>query len=99
MLDYFVVSDSMAELIQGVDTVGASGVQGHVPVRLDFVPQLTSYKALGIRKPPALPVARIIGPLQKQKGWGEVLRKAQLALNASSEEHTGSTEGAGQCLC
>ena len=49
-LDYFIVSDPMAECVEGVATEELTGLKGHVPVSVCFAPQLTAQKVLRIRK-------------------------------------------------
>ena len=73
-LDYFVMGDSMATLVSQVFTIEDSRQKGHVPVQVHFVPQQTSHRAMGIRKPPALLRRRIVGPLQPQGGGQEVAK-------------------------
>eukprot|EP00972_Heterocapsa_arctica_P002341 339555-Heterocapsa_arctica.AAC.1 len=59
----------MARRIKEVDIDGSATTTPHRPVILTFHPKLTSLKALGFRRPPALPTELPIGPRPRQQDW------------------------------
>ncbi len=86
-LDYFFLSNDLALGLDTVGTVEAAGVRPHVPARVTFLPKLTSTRALHVRCPPPLPVARIIGPLRQPPEWRDIAARARrLAARAADPE-------------
>ncbi len=51
-LDFFVAGGGLAEVVDSVHLVEASGVKGHVPVQLAFRPRAVALKTLAVRQPP-----------------------------------------------
>ncbi len=68
-IDYYIIEQGLARGIQAVETVEATCIHTHVPVRLTLHPRLTSAKALVIRKPPPLKVERVYGPTPQAPSW------------------------------
>ncbi len=68
-LDYFIVHKLMTVGVKTVATVEGAGTRPHVPVRLEFMPRLTTAKALILRMPPRLGTERIHGPLPPPPPW------------------------------
>ncbi len=63
LIDYFVVSSRTAAAVQRVEAIEASGVKGHTPVQATFRPEVTTLRALHLRKPPRLGSERVVGPI------------------------------------
>ena len=79
----------MATLVAEVATIEDAGQKGHVLVQVRFVPRQTSHRTLCVRKPPALPKERLIGPLEPQVGWdvvGHLMATAREAVGVDADE-------------
>jgi hypothetical protein len=83
-LDDFVAGGGLAEVIDRVSTVEASGIKCHVPVQATFLPRPVSLKALTVRQPPPLGLERIYGPLPAPPNWAAPHRAAEQALSAAA---------------
>ncbi len=81
-IDFFVVADPLAQVIDTVATAEGSGVKGHVPVLATFQPRPVALKALAIRRPPDLPLERVYGPVPPPQNWEEVTAAANAAVEA-----------------
>ena len=99
-IDYFVLSDRLAKLIGTVRTVEPTGgdlttVKGHVPVSLRFFAQATAWRALHIRAPQALPIERLVGPVQGPPDYSCV---AEWTLKARRAAMDRDRAGVQKCL-
>ncbi len=92
LLDYFVVTNRAAAAVQSVKVVEASGAKGHIPVMLTFKPCVTSLRALYLRRPPALGISRVYGPVVAPPCWTQAADKAESALGAA-KRGDGDTQG------
>ncbi len=82
--DYFLMSCPMAEAVEAVQSVEASGIRTHTPVELIFLPRPTSLRALSIRLPPSLPVDRVYGPLPAPPSeWASLQETADILCDAA----------------
>ncbi len=71
-----------------------SGLKGHTPVQVSFVPRAVALKTLAVRQPPALPTDRVYGPIPPPRDWAEVQRVADKALrNARAGGDIERTQG------
>ncbi len=77
VIDFFVVSKSLAKGAESVKVLEATGIKTHVPVELSFHPRLTSLKALALRKPPSLGVERVYGPREAPPSWSRLAAKCE----------------------
>ena len=94
-LDYFVVSNDMAQGIAAVDVDVNADTSPHRPVRLTFHPSLTSLQALSFLKPPAIPVSAPIRPRPPPQDWSAAAAAAGQALHAARH---GDAQQADQAL-
>ncbi len=85
LIDFFIISDRLSAAIDEVRTVEATGVKGHTPIMLKFRPKVTSVKALHIRKPPAMELERVYGPILPPPCWRQAREKAEEALAAARD--------------
>ncbi len=76
MYDYFVMSRPMSNVINQVRTLEATGIRTHAPVELEFLPRPTSLRALTFRRPPEIPIERVVGPVPPPPTWDPVLSAA-----------------------
>ncbi len=83
LIDFFLVSDRLAAAVDDVRTVEAARLKAHVPVRLSFRSKVTAVKALHLRKPPALALDRVYGPLPEPPSWEAAKEDAEAALAAA----------------
>ncbi len=79
-LDFFVASGGLAEVVDSVDLVEASGIKGHVPVQLAFRPRAVALRTLAVRQPPPLGMERVYGPLPAPPNWSAASKAADAAL-------------------
>ncbi len=88
-LDFFVASSELALAVDSVGLVEGTGVKGHVPVRVVFVPRPVALKGLAIRSPPKLGLDRVYGPVPPPRDWRKTKRLTDAAhtaaVNGSSE--------------
>ncbi len=94
-IDFFVMSDELVDIIGDVALVEGSGLKGHTPVQVRFMPRATAQKTLAIRQPPTLPVDSVYGPVPPPQQWGDVQRAAEAAL---AEARRSDGEGRTQAL-
>ncbi len=92
LLDYFVVSNRTATAVQSVATVEAAGTKGHAPVLLKFRPKATSLRALHLRRPPALELSRLYGPIEAPPDWSHARAVAESALAAAKNARADTQE-------
>ncbi len=83
-LDFFVASNELALAIDHVGLMEGTGVKGHVPVQVTFVPRPIALKGLAVRNPPKLAVDRVVGPIPPPQDWTEVARTTERAHNAAA---------------
>ncbi len=83
LIDYFVISTRTAAAVQKIETIEAAGVKGHTPVLVTFRPEVTSLRALHLRRPPRLAEERVVGPLPPPPDWTDAKQAAQRALDAA----------------
>ncbi len=79
-IDFFVLSDELVDVVNEVKVVECSGLKGHSPVRISFLPRAVAQKALAVRQPPALTTERVYGPIPPPRPWEEVQLAADIAL-------------------
>ncbi len=85
-LDYFVVGGGLAEVVDAVCTVEASGIKSHVPLQVTFVPRPVALKHLMVRQPPPLALERVYGPLPAPQCWAAPREAAGKALRMAAED-------------
>ncbi len=83
-LDFYVVAQSLAEVVEDVRLAEGTGIKGHVPVQMTFAPRPVALKALAVRKPPDLPIERVFGPIPPPQDWGEAKSAAAAAIGAAT---------------
>ncbi len=80
--DYFVMSESLAEVVRSVDTIEGTDIRTHVPVAAQFHARPAALKALGVRSPPPLPLDAVYGPRPPPPKWKPVQRAADRLCKA-----------------
>ncbi len=79
-IDYFIISDELVDVVDSIRIVECSGLKGHSPVEVRFLPRAVAQKALAVRQPPTLPTDRVFGPIPPPQNWEEAQRVAERAL-------------------
>ncbi len=83
LIDFFVVTSRLAAAVRSVVTEEGTNVRGHTPVALLFKPEVTTLRALHLRRPPRLERERVYGPLPPPPDWSLPRQAAQRALEAA----------------
>ena len=75
VIDFFLVSNDIADGVESVETVELSGMSPHVPVKMAFLPKLASLCTRHLRKPQPLPTTPTVGPHWRARGWADLTRR------------------------
>ena len=75
-LDFSFVEEGLARGLASVGVDSMSTLRPHSPVDMIFHPKLTSLKALGFRRPPAIPLDPITGPRPRPESWEGISERA-----------------------
>ena len=70
VLDYFVVSEAMAHLVQQVEVVDNSPTTPHWPVRLTLKATSWGHKVLARKRPKPFSTEVPVGPQRQEEGFG-----------------------------
>ncbi len=82
-LDYFVAGGGLADVVDRIHTVETSGIKGHVPIQVAFLPRPVALRALTVRQPPPLALERIVGPVPAPPNWAVPRAAADKALEVA----------------
>ena len=81
LIDYFVVSAAIAQLVQQVKVIDESPTTPHWPVRLTLKAATWGHKVLARRRPKAFPTELPIGPRQKEAPFDWTWEEGNLPAN------------------
>ena len=82
-IDLFVVHGGLQDGVNDVRSISGTCVRTHRPVALRFHPRLVALRMRKLKKPPAIPVDRVCGPVREPADWLPQNSLAEEALKAA----------------